>query len=250
MSPIRVKHDRFGRRKVMKVLVMCALLCALAVSGAMAAGGKQVDIPITQGISDYDGNNVPFYIQSDGLGLYSNTVTSHGQTTGDRSVLMSNVCNGLTNGDRLLDTQVRKVRVTLDNTNACQPGDTNCLVPAQTLGTIVSTVRTMNTCTCDTNQSMYKMAAGSTIFCPMHLKLYNFNYRLDMGTTGENETQRVQIYCNAADSAGCKEWFIDPISDLDYTTNPGKTRARLVNLSNGQNMGNYYMTFDIHVTRP
>jgi hypothetical protein len=39
---------------------------------------------------------------------------------------------------------------------------------------------------------------------------------------------RFQIVCNAADSAGCKEWTIDPIADPNHPTDPGKTRARLV----------------------
>jgi len=68
---------------------------------------------------------------------------------------------------------------------------------------------------------------------------------------GDNETDSVQIVCNATDSAGCKEWTIDPISDPDYTSNPGKTRARLVDLgNNNQDIGDYYMTFHLHATRP
>jgi len=223
------------------------------LTGNAMAGKPGGDIPITQEISDHDVNSVPYYIQSDGLGLYTNTLTTYkGKTTGTSSVLMANVCGNLPNGDRLLDQtfDVRKVKITLNSTNAIQSGDPNYLVPAQFFGTIISTARNMNKCTCGTGQSMYAMATGTRIFCPMHFRLNAVNYRLDMGASGENETEFVQIYCNAADSAGCKEWSIDPISDPEYTTNPGKTRARLVDLSTNQNIGNYYMTFHLHVTRP
>jgi len=232
------------------IFVVCVLFVA-ALSNIAIAGKPAQDIPITQTISDYDANNIPFYIQSDGLGAYINNLATKGKTAGTNSVLMSNVCNGLSNGDRLLESfDVRKVVVTLNSLNAIQPGDPNYLVPPVLVGTLTSTVRSMNTCTCDTNQSMYKMTAGSTIFCPMHFRLKDYNYRVDMGTTGENETERVQIYCNSADSAGCKEWTIDPLSSTDYTTNPGRTRARLVNLNTGANMGNFYMTFHLYITRP
>ena len=225
------------------------------LTGNAMAGKPGGDIPITQQISDYDVNAVAYSIQSDGLGDYTNTVTTYkGKTTGIYSVLMSNTCNGQTNGDRLLDRAEwpaeRMVKITLDSTNAIMPGDPNYLVPSQLQGTITSGVRSMNTCTCDENLNMYKMAAGTKIFCPMHFKMYAPNYRLDMRSHDEPETEKVQIVCNAADSSGCKDWDITPITDPDYTLNPGKTRARLINLNNGQNMGNFYMTFHLHVTRP
>jgi len=236
----------------MKSFPICFLFLALAFGTTWSAGRKVADIPITQEISDYDVNSVPYYIQSDGLGLYMNNLASYkGKTTGTSSVLMSNVCNGLYNGDRLLETfDVRKVTITFENKNAIQRGDPNYVVPPQFFGTINSTFRGINKCTCGSGVSMYAMAAGTKIFCPMHFRLNSVNYRLDMGASGETETEFVQIFCNAVDSAGCKEWLIDPIFDPDYTTNPGKTRARLVDLNTNQNLGNYYMTFHMHVTRP
>jgi hypothetical protein len=241
--------NRFG-------LLISILLLTLISNFAIAAGKppKAVDIPVTQEIFDADGNSVPYYIQSDGLGVYTHTlVTSKGKTTGTNSILMSNVCGGLTNGDRLLETTtdaVRKVKVTLDQTNAIQPGDPNYLVPAQFFGTITSTVRFMNKCTCGAGQNMYTMPANTQIYCPMHVRMNAPNYRLDMGAAGETETEFVKIFCLAADSSGCKEWTIDPIDNPGDTTNPGKTRGRLVDLNTNQNLGNYYVTFHLHITRP
>jgi hypothetical protein len=73
----------------------------------------------------------------------------------------------------------------------------------------------------------------------------------------EPETQQVQISCNAANSGGCSDWFIDPIPvvNSDGSTSPGRTRARLdlVNTHGSgslTNEGDFYMTFHFHVTRP
>lgn len=238
-----------------RVGLLISILLLTVTNFAISAGKppRAVDIPVTQEIVDFDENLVPYSIQSDGLGLYTHTlVTRKGKTTGTNSVLMENVCGGLTNGDRLLETttDTRTVKVTLDQTNAIQPGDPNYLVPAQFFGTISNTARFMNKCTCGAGQNMYTMPANTEIYCPMHIRFNGVDYRLDMGAAGETETEFVKIFCVAADSAGCKEWTIDPISDPQDTTNPGKTRARLVDLTDNQNLGAYYVTFHVRVTRP
>jgi hypothetical protein len=240
-----------------RLLLFISILSLTLISSIVIAAGKPpkaVDIPVTQQISDSDVNSVPYYVQSDGLGVYTHTlVTSKGKTTGTNSVLMENVCGGLVNGDRLLDQNfdaVRKVKVTFDQNNAIQPGDPNYVVPAQFFGTITSAARFMNKCTCGAGLSMYTMPENTQIYCPMHIRMYSVNYRLDMGAAGETETEFVKIFCNAADSSGCKDWSIDPISNPGDTTNPGKTRARLVDLGTNQTLGNYYVTFHVHVIRP
>lgn len=244
---------------------LCFLFLMLVVGTAMAGKPpKGQGLFITQDIDDYDDNSVAYSIQSDGLGVYKDGLSGGSGT--DVSVLMSNVCNGLTYGDRLLEntaTQIRKVKITLDSTNALVPGDFGYQVPAQPIGTVLSSVRFMNKCTCGANVSMYTMTANSKILCPMHLRLAgdsNGNYyRLDMGTADEPETEMVQITCNSIGSDGhCNDWNIDPVSDPDYTVNPGRTRARLNYFVNchgrgcapDPNHGAFYVTFHLHVTRP
>jgi hypothetical protein len=240
-----------------RLLISIFILSLILISPFAIAAGKPpkpVDIPITQQISDTDVNSVPYMIQSDGLGNYTHTaITNKGKTTGTVSVLMENVCGGLYNGDRLLDQaaeSVRKIKVTFDQNNAIQPGDPNYILPAQFFGTVNGTARFMNKCTCGAGQNMYTMPANTQIYCPMHIRMYSVNYRLDMGAAGETETEFVKIFCNAADSAGCKDWSIDPISNPGDTTNPGKTRGRLVDLGTNATLGNYYVTYHVHVTRP
>lgn len=57
------------------------------------------------------------------------------------------------------------------------------------------------------------------------------------------EVTDVQVVCNAADSAGCNDWFIEPIGALQAV-------ARLVPVDTGINDGDFYMRFRFHVTRP
>lgn len=245
----------------MRILATCILCLLLAASNAIAAGKpKPQGLVVTQDIADFDGNNVAYSIQSDGTGVYKDGLA--GGVSGDVSVMMDNVCGGLTYGDRLLElapAEVRKVKFTLTSENAVQPGEPGYQVPAQPLGTVLNSVRLMNRCTCATNQSMYTMTAGSKIYCPMHAKFMPFSsdhYVLDMGNDATNGSEQVQISCLAASNNHCTEWSIDPSSDPDFTPNPGRTRATLNYYSTYHghetvtNKGGFYMTFHIHVTLP
>jgi hypothetical protein len=67
----------------------------------------------------------------------------------------------------------------------------------------------------------------------------------------------VQVACNAANSGGCSDWFLDPIPvvNADGSTSPGQARARLDLVdthgnNNFTNEGDFYVTFHFHVTRP
>ncbi len=243
----------------MKIVAICILLLAFA-AGSAFAGKPNSDKPITHFISDEDANFDAYSIQSDGGGAYQHGVN------GDNSVLITNVYIGLSWGVRVLENgTIRKLAITFTPENAVQPGDPGYVVPAvpPVWGTVYTGARFMNKCTLD-NVSMYTMKAGDKIICPMHIRLFPLDgtsnyYRLDMGAAGENETQKVQISCNANDSFACTDWFIDPIPVVnpDGSTSPGKTRARLnyfVNVKGRNapdpNKGAFYMTFHIHVTRP
>jgi hypothetical protein len=241
----------------MKIFIPFVLILGLAV-GPVFAGKPVRDISVTHIIFDYDDNNIPYSIQSDGYGPYINGVNK------DASILTY-----INYADRILQNGVigdfiRTVAVTFSLENAVQPGDPGYVAPANppVWGTIHDGVRFMNKCY-GTSIGFLPMQAGQKIICPMHIRMWplgsnNDYYRLDMGTPGEDETQSVQISCNASDSVGCTDWFIDPIPVVndDGTISPGKTRARLNffhfihNKSYVENRGAFYMTFHIHVTRP
>ncbi len=111
------------------------------------------------------------------------------------------------------------------------------------------------------HHDMLTMKAGDKFTCDMSIRFPPWTrstfYRLEMDPTllNEPETQQVQVSCNAGNSSGCSDWFIDPIPvvNLDGSTSPGRTRARLDLVDTKgtlTNEGDFYMTFHFHVTRP
>ena len=233
----------------------------MLVLATMAFSKPASDIPATSNPADYDASNAAYYVQSDALGAYLNGVN------GATSILVANGYNGITWGDWRLDlssSTVRTVRVTFAQANAVQPGDPGYTAPANPpyWGTQFEAVRTETKCSLD-HHDMLTMKVGDTFTCDFSIRFppatSSTFYRLEMDPTllNEPETQQVQVSCNAADSGGCSDWFIDPIPVVnpDGTTSPGKTRARL-DLVNTHgtgsltNEGDFYLTFHIHVTRP
>jgi hypothetical protein len=219
------------------------------------------DIPVTSNLADFDANNAPYYVQSDGYGPYRNGLG------GATSILVANGYNGITWGDWRLDlssSTTRTIRVTFAQANALQPGDPGYTAPAKPpyWGTQFEAVRMENKCSLD-HHDMLTMKAGDKFNCDLSIRFPQATpstfYRLEMDPTllNEPETQQVQVSCNAADSGGCSDWFLDPIPVVnpDGSTSPGQTRARL-DLVNTHgtgsltNEGDFYLTFHFHVTRP
>lgn len=221
------------------------------------------DIPVTTNLADFDASNAPYYVQSDGLGAYQNGVS------GTTSILVANGYNGITWGDWRLDllfpgSTTRTIRVTFEQANAVQPGDPGYTAPANPpyWGTQFEAVRMENKCSLD-HHDMLTMKAGDKFTCDLSIRFPALTsstfYRLEMDPTllNEPETQQAQVSCNAANSGGCSDWFIDPIPVVnpDGSTSPGQTRARLdlVNTHGAgslTNEGDFYLTFHFHVTRP
>jgi hypothetical protein len=236
-------------------------LATLLVATMGVAKQTATDIPVTSYLADYSASNMPYYVQSDGLGAYSNGVNN------TFSILVANAYNHLTDGDWRLDlssSTVRTIRVTFAQANAVQPGDPGYTAPANPpyWGTGFEAVRMENKCTFD-NHDMLTMKVGDKFTCPLLIHFPPLTsagfYRLEMGWTelNEPETQEVQIACNSTNSGGCNDWFIDPIPVVnpDGSTSPGETRARLdlVNMRGTgtlTNEGDFYLTFHFHVTRP
>ena len=229
---------------------------------SMAFAKAASDIAVTSNLADFDALNMPYYVQSDAHGAYSYGVNSI------TSILVANGYNGITWGDWRLDllaSTTRSIRVTFAQANAVQTGDPGYTAPANPpyWGTQFEAVRMENKCSLD-HHDMLTMNAGDKFNCDLSIRFPpstpSTYYRLDMNPTllpDETETQQVQVSCNAANSGGCSDWFLDPIPVVnpDGSTSPGKTRARLnLNDTHGKgsvtNAGDFYLTFHFHVTRP
>ena len=232
------------------------ILALLLTLGGMATayGAKPcTDMPVTTTISDVDPGGNAYTIASDGKGSYFNGVDYV------KSILTCNTGNGLEHGDWQFNKVVtdrkghrlnaRNLGVSLFTTDAVQPGDSHYTAPANPpfWGTEIRYAYSEVKCSF-VNRSMLTMTAGTAMTCPL---IYSFftssdvQYGLNPAHSFNNfpENTDVQISCNATDSAGCTDWFIEPIGSLQAV-------GRLVPHADGSNQGDFYMRFKIHVTRP
>ena len=181
----------------------------------MAFAKPASDIAVTSLLSDYDANLSPYLVQSDGGGAYTNGAN------GATSILVANGYNGIVWGDWRLDlsaSTLRTIRVTFAQANAVQPGDPGYTAPANPpyWGTQFEAVRMENKCSLD-HHDMLTMKAGDKFTCDFSIRFppstRSTFYRLEMDPTllNEPETKQVQVACNAANSGGCSDWFLDPI---------------------------------------
>ena len=92
------------------------------------------------------------------------------------------------------------------------------------------------------------MTAGTAITCPMIFSFFTASdaqYGLNPAHSFNNfpETSDIQVSCNAVNSGGCTDWFIESIGSLQAV-------GRLVPNADSSNQGDFYMRFKIRVTRP
>jgi hypothetical protein len=235
--------------------------------GGSGGGGNSTgtDIGVTTYVSDVDASGAPYYLHSDDGSPTSTPDEYQNGVNNVISILVANGYNGIVNGDWRLDlitnSSSRSMGVHLDTDNEIVPGTATPNPPYW--GTQPQQVRMENKCTFD-NKNMLTMKAGDTFTCPTLIRLTygatsSSYYGLSMAPsfTGQTETQPAQIQCNSVASDGnCNDWFIDPIpvANLDGSTSPGKTEARLSlkttkGKSSSTDEGDFYMTFHIHVTR-
>jgi hypothetical protein len=243
-----------------KITVAAAAIAAVTLGrGTSIAAGKPAkpaDIPVRSTFFDTDAGGGAYTLQSDGGGTYVDGVA------GVTSVLMANVYNNLYDGDWQMDASAsatRRVAITLSPSNAVQAGTPGYTVPPDPpfWGVGFEAARVFDGCT-KYNKSVLAMQPGGAITCELLVRWNDgsSSYRLDMGTPLEApESTPARISCNAADAKGCSDWYIDPIPvvNADGTTSAGSAIARLVSIAKGgavTNLGDFYMTFHFHVTRP
>ena len=254
MKDQRFRSMRLIARPGFKIAVLALLLTLGGL--ATAYGAKPVpctDMPVTTTISDVDPAGNAYTIASDGKGSYFNGV---GYVT---SILTCNGYNGIKNGDWQFNKFVgkpngqrlnqRNMGVSLFTTDAIQPGDPHYTAPANPpfWGTEIRYAYSEVKCTL-VNQSMLTMTAGTAMTCPMIFSFFtssDVQYGLNPAHSFNNypENTDVQISCNATNSGGCTDWYIEPIGSLQAV-------GRLVLHADSSNHGDFYMRFKIHVTRP
>src|SRR5262249_53050658 len=234
-------------------LALLALFCPAQSAFAGCPGGRnRSDIPVTTEVVDFDPAGNPYTISSDGRGGYFNGVDVVPPT------LTANTYNCVATGDWQFNKPFtvkgktaysnRRMGVSLNVSDAVQPGDPHYTTPANPPFWGTQVLRAYAEVKCSlVNVSMMTIAANTAVTCPTLFAFFtetDQRYSLSPAHAfnGYPEVTDAQVSCNAADSAGCKDWFIEPIGSLQAV-------ARLV-LEGGANEGDFYMRFKCHVTRP
>jgi hypothetical protein len=248
---LKTPADTWGL-KIALALAVLLLPAPIILAGPPAK--KASDISVTTTVGDVDPNGNHYTISSDGGGSYFNGAE------GVISILTANGYNGIANGDWQFNkptTQrgktvysLRKMGVSLNPADAILPGDPHYTAAANPpfWGTQILNAYSEVKCTA-LNKSMLTMAVNTAMTCPMIFSFFttdSLQFGLNPASSVNHlpEVTDVQISCNAADSGGCKDWFIEPIGSLQAV-------GRLVPISDlSIDDGDFYMRFHIHVTRP
>jgi hypothetical protein len=243
------------------IWILAALLSVPALAGVQKGGGKTSDLPVTSTIADFDSNNVPYLVQSDGQGPYQNGVRgvqSVLQSTANYAWLMNTYDSSFT------ASSGRYAFITLGPANQ---QSTTATLPAfwTSWGTYLEPVRII---THGVSCPLLTIRPGSPIYCPLLLRFgptitsgkTTTYYRLGMTHGAFNdpyndpESQQVQVSCNAMNSSGsCNDWSIDSIppegGSNEVVAQLTKVTQQTGSLSYA-NQGDFYLTFHIRVTNP
>src|SRR5262245_58377247 len=235
--------------------IVAMLLLLLPTQDAFAGcpgGRNRSDISVTTEVVDFDPAGNPYTISSDGRGSYFNGVD------GVTSIFTANTYNCVPTGDWQFNKPFlvkgktaysnRRMGVSLNPSDAVQPGDPHFTVAATPPFWGTQVLRAYAEVKCSyVNVSMMTIAANTAVTCPTLFAFFTATderYALSPGYSYFQypEITDAQVSCNAADSAGCKDWYIEPIGSLQAV-------ARLV-LEGGATHGDFYMRFKFHITRP
>ena len=242
-------------RKILLSVHFLTALIVLATNLIFTARASVVtDLPVTSTIDGLGVNTSPtLRVQSDQLGAYRNLASG-------RSRLQS-IIQGI--GDWELDmlnfdsSPQRKVLIDLrDPVPGSGPGGGAPINPLGANGYQI--VRARFICKCTQNGiDTRTMQPNALYLCPMALAFDDaggVRYRLNNNPSNFNETNWVQITCVATDAnSKCNQWKIEPsVSQLDGER---KNVSKLLKVATKPNqsdvdMGDFYLSFTIHVTNP
>jgi len=229
-----------------------AFLLLLAATGpvindAGASGKPQADTPVTTVIEGLGVDTSPtLRIQSDQVGPYKNSST------------LQSIIQGI--GDWVLDTlnytSSPQRKVLIDLREPVPGSGPNGGAPIAPFAFQQVRARFISKCS-QYGGNMRTIPAGSTIYCPLAVAFDDASgvrYRLSMHADTFPEVNLVQVTCVATDATSkCNQWKIEPsATQLDGER---KNVAKLLKVATkprqaDQDMGDFYMSFVIHVTNP
>ncbi len=242
-----MKRGHVSQRRT--VAIAMAVVAGLCMSGGAAlTGGKTPpDVPVTSmlqvtgAVTPDPGTN--YRIEGDGLGSYSNGVSS-----------VSSILQG-SSGDWVLDTTSSQTRLVLIDLRDPVPNSG----AQQIFAYEELPVRIIVKCSKALAGSFPAMTLNQTLSCPTGVA---FNYKgvqyglmMSSGPNSENyaETNNPQVTCTAVNSATnqCVAWTITPITQAWGTVeNVARLRQPLKCAGCYADLGDFFVTFAFGVTNP
>jgi hypothetical protein len=237
-------------KRVFKHVPAIALLLtivSMGLAGKPAKAGKPpVDTPVTSTIDGLGVDTLPTQrIQSDQAGSYKNSssLSSIIQGIGDWELDMLNFTS----------SPQRKALIDLRDPVA---GSLNGGAPIAPFSYQVVRARFITKCT-QNGIDMRTMQPTPNVYpCPMAVAFDDASgvkYRLTENPSNFGETNWVQITCITTANAKCNQWKIEP--SVTQLNGERKNVAKLLKLATNphqsdQDMGDFYLSFTIHVTNP
>jgi hypothetical protein len=229
-------------------LTLIAVLAAAIPQAPAKASKPPSDTPVTSTIDGLGLDTLPtLRIQSDQLGSYRNS-----------SSLQSIFQAAL--GDWVLDTlnynssPQRKTLIDLrDPVAGSRPGGGAPIAPFTS-----QLVRTRFISKCsEYGVDLRTMTGGSIVYCPLAIAFddsLGVRYRLTMHANNFPEVNLIQVTCEAVNaSSKCNQWRLEP--SATQLNGERKNVTKLLKVATrpnqaDQDMGDFYMSFAVHLTNP
>lgn len=231
---------------------LVALVFALATTGLVltvgAKGKPPSDMPVTTVIDGLGVNTLPtLRIQSDQLGAYQNSSSL-------QSLLQASL------GDWVLDTlnynSSPQRKVLIDLRDAVPGSGPNGGAPTAPFAYQHVRARFIAKCS-QYGTDMRNMQPNNFYPCPLAIAFDDaggVRYRLSMHADNFPEVNLMQVTCVTADTNGkCNQWKLEP--SVTQLNGERKNVAKLLKVAtkpnqSDQDMGDFYLSFAIHLTNP
>ncbi len=236
------------KRRLLPVNVIALLFALAATSFVLDAGAKgkpPADTAVTTTIDGLGVDTLPtLRIQSDQLGAYKNSSSL-------QSILQASLGDWVVDMLNYSSSPQRKVLVDLRD-----PVSGTSINPFGATG--YQNVRARFIAQCSSMGADFRNMQPNNLYpCPMAIAFDDASgvrYRLAENPSNFSETNWVQVTCVATDTNGkCNQWKIEP--SATQLNGEIKNVAKLIKVGTNprnpdQDMGDFYLSFTIHLTNP